>query len=105
MSRASDEFPELESVLGATLRPVAPRSTFISGLRTQLVSEAQTRKPVLANFHLFLLMMVGITSSILLILAGVRAIIGIIGAMNILRLVGDQANQKNALSASQSPGR
>ena len=104
-SREKDEFPKLESVLGTALRPVMPRSAFISGLRTQLVSEAGTKKPELANFHLFLLLMVGITTSILLILAGVRAIIGVIGAMSILKLVGDQANQKNALSASEASGR
>ena len=104
-SHNKEDIPQIESVLGAALRPVEPRSAFISGLRTRLVNEAHTSKPGLNTFHYLLLMMVGVITSILLILTGARAIIGVIGAMSILRLLGDQAKQKNEFSVSRAPGR
>lgn len=100
-ARFEEDFPHLESALGTALRPVSPRSDFINGLRSRLISESKNTRPGLSNFQFFLLMMVGVATSILVILQGTRMIIGIISAVSLLRVVGNQVRQKNAQMISE----
>ena len=77
----------LEVLLESTLRPIKPNSEFINDLRYRLLG--QTEKKVLGmpeeTFHLVLLVLGMVTSGAVLIFAGIRAIIAILGSLGLLQ--------------------
>ena len=94
------DFPTIESYLGSALRPIQPRATFVNGLKSKLTTEALTRKVGLSTLQYLLIILVGISSTILIILSGTRAIVGVLGALGLLRLASSQQKEKNQVSVS-----
>jgi hypothetical protein len=91
---AEIDFPSIETYLGSALRPIQPREIFVTGLKSKLKTEALTRRPGLSLSQFVLVAVIGISSSILLVFTGVRALVAILGALSLLRLVATPAHKK-----------
>jgi len=88
------DFPTIETYLGSALRPIQPRDTFVAGLRSRLVTQALTRRVGLSTLQYILLALIGVSSTVLLILSGARAIAGVLGVLGLLRLSYTQTKKK-----------
>ncbi len=87
----SPDLRELEVYLGASLRPVKPRPEFISSARRKLADPQPTgiHLPKSVQFTLFAFL--GVLSSLVILIAGIRAIITLIQAMHMGRNLQHQA--------------
>jgi len=97
------DFPSIETYLGSALRPIQPRATFVAGLKSKLETEALTRRPGLSLLQMMLIAAIGISSSILLILTGVRAVVAVLGALSLLRLTSGSEYKKNSVRIIPAP--
>jgi len=99
---AEIDFPSIETYLGTTLRPIQPRVTFITGLKSKLVNEALARRPGLSWLQFILVVIIGISSTILLIFTGARAIAAVLGAVSLLRLTSSQVQKKSSATIARA---
>ena len=100
---AEIDFPSIESYLGLALQPIQPRATFVTGLKSKLETEALTRRPGLSLLQYMIIALIGISSSLLLIMTGVRALAAILGAFSLLRLASSQVHKKNTVTIAPAP--
>jgi hypothetical protein len=100
---AEIDFPSIESYLGLALQPIQPRATFVTGLKSKLETEALTRRPGLSLLQYIIIALIGISSSLLLIMTGVRALAAILGAFSLLRLISSQTHKKNSVTIAPAP--
>jgi hypothetical protein len=100
---AEIDFPSIETYLGSALRPIQPRATFVTGLKSKLEIEALTRRPGLSLLQFILVTMIGISSSLLLISTGVRVIIAVLGVLGLLRLTSARARKKDSYTVVPAP--
>ena len=91
---AEIDFPSIETYLGSALRPIQPRATFVTGLKSKLKTEALTRRPGLSLLQFLIIAVIGISSSILLVFTGVRAVAAVLGVLGLLRLASGPVKQK-----------
>jgi len=96
----SIDFPSIENYLGSTLRPIQPRPTFVTGLKSKLKTEALTRRPGLSLLQMFIIAVIGISSSILLVFTGVRAVAAVLGLLGLLRLAGGPSHKKDSVTTA-----
>ena len=92
------DFPSIETYLDTTLQPIQPRSTFVTGLKSKLKTEALTRRPGLSLLQFILVAIIGISSSILLVFTGVRAVAAVLAALGLLRLLSSPAHKKDRVT-------
>lgn len=87
---------KMERYLQTSFSPVAPRPDFVTGLKTRLVAESKqvfSRSTVL---QYVLLSLAGVLTSALLILAGVRAVVTLLGLLGILHQMRGQVSEKHS---------
>jgi hypothetical protein len=93
-----DEFEELEACLKSVMRPVEPRSAFISALKVRLLNN-HTNKRITPRFLQYsALLVAGLISGVIIVVTGVRATIAILGALGLLRNVRGQVTRKSTAS-------
>ena len=97
------DFPFIETYLGSALRPIQPRVTFVRGLKSKLETEALTRRPGLSLLQFILVAVIGISSSILLVFTGMRAVAVVLAALSLLRLTSGPARKKDSVTAAPAP--
>lgn len=97
---AEIDFPYIETYLGSALRPIQPRMTFVTGLKSKLETEARAKRAGLSLFQYLVLAVIGIASTVLLVFTGARAVAAVLGALSLLRLASGQANKKNPVTMS-----
>jgi hypothetical protein len=100
---AEIDFPSIETYLGSALRPIQPRETFVTGLKSKLKTEALTRRPGLSLLQILLIAAIGISSSILLVFSGVRAVAAVLGVIGILRLASGPDGKKESVTIAPAP--
>jgi hypothetical protein len=87
----------MERFLQTSFSPVAPRPDFVSGLKTRLAVESKKVYSRSTVLQYVLLSLAGVVTSALLILAGVRAVVTLLGLLGILHQmrgsVGDKQSQ------------
>jgi hypothetical protein len=99
---AEIDFPSIETYLGSALRPIQPRATFVKGLKSKLETEALTRRPGLSLLQFVLVVAIGISSSILLLFTGVRAIAAVLAALSLLRLASGQEHKRDSVTVAHA---
>jgi predicted cation transporter len=77
--------------------------TFVTGLKSKLVTEALTRRPGLSLLQFILVVVIGISSTILLIFTGARAVAAVLGALSLLRLTSGSMQKKNLVITARMP--
>jgi hypothetical protein len=100
---AEIDFPSIETYLGSALRPIQPRATFVSDLRSKLETEALTRRPGLSLLEFALVVVVGIFSSILLVFTGLRVLVAVLGALSLVRMTNATAHKKSSVTIAAAP--
>jgi hypothetical protein len=73
-----------ERYLQTSFRPVAPRPDFVNDLRTRLAQESRRFSSRSTVLQYVLLSLAGVLTSALLIFAGMRAVITLLGVLGIL---------------------
>jgi hypothetical protein len=97
------DFPFIETYLGSALRPIQPRATFVRGLKSRLETEALQRRPGLSLLQYILVAVIGISSSILLVFTGMRAVAAVLAALSLLRLTNGPAHKKDSITIAPAP--
>jgi hypothetical protein len=100
---AEIDFPSIENYLGSALRPIQPRPTFVTGLKSKLKTEALTKRPGLSLPQILLIAAIGISSSILLVFTGVRAVAAVLGVLGVLRLASGSDHKKDSVTVAPAP--
>lgn len=105
------DLKKVEDTLQKTLVPVSPRQEFVSDLFTQLSISVQrnTSRESSITFQdnqkrkldYILLTIAGIISSTMIIFAGIRVVIAILGMLGILHQVNKEINTKSENSSLQ----
>ena len=91
---------ELHKALEETLVPVSPRSGFVQGLRSRLLAPQEAEKSHLTD--LAILSVVGIASSVLVVILGVKAGMALLGMLGLLNQMKQQAQKDQNSSPFQS---
>jgi hypothetical protein len=86
-------FGNMESYLQTSFRPVAPRPDFVTGLKTRLALESKRFGSRSTVMQYILLSLAGVLTSALLIFAGMRAVITLLGILGILHQIRSQQLQ------------
>ena len=87
---------KMERYLQTSFTPVAPRSDFVSGLKTRLTDEGRKFASRSTVLQYVLLSLAGVVTSVLLILAGVRAVVTLLGVLGILHQMRGQVGDKRS---------
>ncbi len=95
-SRREAELARVESYLRASLQPVEPRPAFAASLKARLAKETVTSTPAPMLFQYVLLSLAGIASGALLVLAGVRAAVTVLGLLGVLHQARGQMEAKRS---------
>jgi hypothetical protein len=74
----------MERYLQTSFRPVAPRPDFVYSLKTRLAQESKRFNSRSTVLQYVLLSLAGVLTSALLIFAGMRAVITLLGVLGIL---------------------
>lgn len=74
----------MEHYLQTSFRPVAPRPDFVTDLKTRLAQESKRFNSRSTVLQYVLLSLAGVVTSALLIFAGMRAVITLLGVLGIL---------------------
>jgi hypothetical protein len=92
---------KMERYLQSSFHPVAPRPDFVMNLKTRLNQESRRFTSRSTVLQYVLLSLAGVVTSVLLILAGVRAVITLLGVLGILSQMHGQVGEERppALSA------
>ena len=86
----------MEKYLGYTLHPVQPRPAFVSGLKSRLMKASEAKKANRAVIETVLLTLVGVAGSAVLVIAGVRSVVTLIGALGVVKLLREQSQNKRS---------
>lgn len=87
---AQTEVLRVERRLGDMLREVPPRQAFVSNLRNRLAKETIPRRSNTQIVQYILLSLAGILSGAMLMIAGIRAMVTLLGLLGILHQVDQQ---------------
>lgn len=74
----------IEHYLQTSFRPVTPRTDFVSGLKNRLSDESKKFYSRSTVLQYVLLSLAGVVTSVLIILAGVRAVVTLLGVLGVL---------------------
>lgn len=103
-SRSSERLAELETLLGAVIKPVMPRPEFIQDLRNSLIDysfpEPQLSKKVKLQNPLFVL--VGAVSTLVVFSVGMRIVAAIASTVGLLRYSGRQFQRKRLVQSART---
>jgi hypothetical protein len=91
---------KMERYLQTTISPVAPRPDFVSGLKSRLNQESRRIYSRSTVLQYVLLSLAGVVTSVLLILAGVRAVVTLLGVLGILLQMRGQGSEKRSQALS-----
>jgi hypothetical protein len=97
-SERDTDFSDIEANLRGFLRPVEPRPTFVNESRIRLVKASLRKRSQLMIIQLVILAIAGLTSSILILVVSMRAVITLLGMLGMLHLFREQGRQKRAIS-------
>lgn len=89
---------KMEHFLQTSFSPVAPRPDFVSGLKTRLAVESKKVYSRSTVLQYVLLSLAGVVTSALLILAGVRAVVTLLGLLGILHQMRGPVGEKQSQS-------
>jgi hypothetical protein len=78
------EMSHMESRLEAVLQGVNPRPDFVSTLRTRLNKEPEPDRSNARIFQYVIITLAGLLSAVLLVLAGVKAIVALLSVLGVL---------------------
>jgi len=78
----------MESRLEAALHGVNPRPDFVSTLRTRLNKQPEPVRSNLRIFQYVIISLAGILSTMLLVFAGIKAIVALLSVLGVLHQVG-----------------
>jgi len=92
------DFSDIEADLRDFLKPVEPRPSFVSESRIRLVRASLQKRSHWMMIQLVLLVIAGLTSSLLILVVGVRAVITLIGMLGMINLAREQSSQKRSIS-------
>ena len=84
----------LESYLYETLKPVKPRHEFIEGLKGRVVVETNKNRSPSNPLQTTLIIAVGVISSVIILITGIRAALTLLDSIKILRLSRYQAKRQ-----------
>lgn len=87
---------KMERYLQTSFYPVAPRSDFVNDLKTRLTYESRKFASRSTVLQYVLLSLAGVVTSVLLILAGVRAVVTLLGVLGILHQMRGQIGEKRS---------
>ena len=84
--RRTKDLQDFEDRLAATLKPVTPPDEFVRGLREKLIAQIQATEPAkrVSTRQLALILLAGLLSVVLLIVASIRAIISLIMSLRVV---------------------
>jgi hypothetical protein len=84
--QTTKDIRDFEARLADTLKPVTPPDEFVRGLREKLLAEIQATEPEkrLSTRQLALIVLAGLLSFVLLIVASIRAIISLILSLRVV---------------------
>jgi hypothetical protein len=87
MSERSKDFSAFEEQLAEVLQPVKPPDQFVRELRGKLIEELKSSAPGsrISTRNLVILILAGVLSVVLFIVAGIRLILSIFGGLTLLR--------------------
>jgi hypothetical protein len=100
---AEMDFPSIETYLGSALRPIQPRATFVTGLKSKLKTEALTKRPGLSLLQILIIGGIGVSSSVLLVFTGVRAVVAVLGVIGVLRLASGSDHKNDSVTIAPAP--
>jgi hypothetical protein len=102
MTQQKYTLPDLEDYLRSTLRPVKPRTAFVSDLRARLakVPPAVRATPPILKYTA--LAIAGAVGGAVIVITGVRAVVTVLGALGLLVALKEQAHQKQGASVRLS---
>jgi hypothetical protein len=102
MNKQRYALPDLEAYLQATLRPVKPRTAFVSdlGARLSKVHPAVRATPPILKYTV--LAIAGAVSGAVILVTGVRAAVTVLGALGLLLAFREQARQKQTATVRSS---
>ena len=102
MSKQRYALPDLEAYLQATLRPVKPRTAFVSDLGAKLskIPPAVRATPPILKYTV--LAIAGAVSAAVIVVTGVRAAVTILGTLGLLVALKEQARQKQTATVRPS---
>ena len=86
-SESSKDYSEFEEQLAEALQPVKPPDQFVRELRSRLIEELRTSPPGsrVSTRNLVLLILAGVLSVVLFIVAGIRLVLSIFGGLTLWR--------------------
>jgi len=87
---------KMERYLQTSFSPVAPRPDFVNDLKSRLAQESKKFYSRSTVMQYVLLSLAGVVTSVLLILAGVRAMVTLLGVLGILHQMRGQASAKRS---------
>ena len=82
----SKDLQDFEARLAATLKPVSPPDEFVRGLREKLIAEIHATEPEkrISTRQLALILLAGLLSVILLVVATIRTVISLILSLRVV---------------------
>ena len=102
--RAVNDLASVENALAGILQPVRPSHEFVGGLRSRLLS----KNPGLAfgspnkKWQNALLVGGAVVSAIVLLVAGIRALISLLGTLGLLHQLNQQTKNKRTATVRQA---
>lgn len=90
------DLTNLEAYLKASLLPVTPRPGYVRDLHKRLLSSKNTKEGEDHGLRNGLLAVAGLATSVLILIAGVRATIAFLSSMGILHQVKEHVQQNQA---------
>jgi hypothetical protein len=84
----------LESYLQSAMQPVAPRSAFVSGLKTRLIAASENKEANRQVFGYVILALIGVAGGALFLATGLRAVLSLAGALGLVKLARDHAQSR-----------
>ncbi len=86
IKRRTKDIRDFEDRLAATLKPVRPPDEFVRGLREKLLAQIQATEPEnrISTRQFALIVLAGLLSVVLLVVASIRAIISLILSLRVI---------------------
>jgi anti-sigma-K factor RskA len=96
--KQNSNLQEIEAHLEKTFQPVEPRPAYVSSLKSRLLAAQADKASSPAWLKYSLWGLAGLVSSVVVVVAGVRAAILLLSALGVLRYAQDRAQQEPAPS-------
>ncbi|MEK6256552.1 MAG: hypothetical protein N2C13_04440 [Chloroflexota bacterium] len=96
LNTAENKFTKIETLLSATLQPVAPREDFAKQLRREMVGETKSSMLKRVSPNTLRMGVIGIGAALsgaFIMIAGLRWLISLLGALGLFQLQRKQKNQ------------